>query len=111
MPPDSESLRVRNNLIGAYLMTPMPILLGLIGLIVDACAAVLIDFQKTVLNVFLQMLLVAFDSQYIITAFVHNRLGNLLLTAHRIDGHQSTVQVQHLQKFGNGRDFVSSVAT
>src|SRR5215831_11157230 len=104
--PISNPLRVGNDLIGAYLMTPMSILLGLIGLIVDPLAALLIDFQKTVLDVLLQMLLVAFDRQDIIAASLDNLLGNLLLTAHGIDGHQGPVQVQHLQELGNSRNLV-----
>src|ERR1700680_846321 len=61
----ANPLGVCDNLIEACLMTPVPILLGLIGFILDASAAFLIDVQETVLNVFLQVLLIAFRSQYI----------------------------------------------
>jgi hypothetical protein len=64
---------------------------------------------EAVLNVLQQMRLVVFDRQHVVTPVGVDLLGKLLLAADGIDAHQRPVQVQQLQKLGNGRDFVRAL--
>ena len=59
------------------------------------------------LNILQQMLLVPFHGQDIVPAASHNLLGDFSLTTHGIDAHQRSVEVQQLQKYRNGPDFVA----
>ena len=52
------------------------------------------------LDVRQQLLLVAFDGQDVIAAAVHDLLGDRLLAAHGVDGHQRPLQVQQVPAAG-----------
>ncbi len=54
----------------------------------------------------IQRALVSFQSQQVVSTFVNNLCGNVLLAARRIDGHDRVVQLDLINQLGNRRDFV-----
>lgn len=62
--------------------------------------------RKQVLHPLMQLGLVLFDCQDVICLLLDNLMGDLPLTAHRIDGHNAPRYVQQPQQLRNGRDLI-----
>ena len=62
------------------------------------------------LNVFHQPLLVVLHGQYVMPVAFPDLASNVLLTAHRINGHDGPREVEQLQQPGNRRDLIGLVA-
>ena len=69
----------------------------------EASSALLGEEQ---IDVLAQRRLVALDGQEVIGASITNGLGDGLLAAHGVDGHQGALEFQHFQQAGDGDDFV-----
>jgi len=50
--------------------------------------------------------LVVFDRQQVVSLLVHDVLGDVLLTAHGINGDDAPLEDEHVQQAGNRGDFV-----
>ena len=57
-------------------------------------------------NILQKMFLVVLNGQCIVAAAVDDLLGNGSLATHSINGHQGTLQVQHVEQSRNGSDFI-----
>jgi hypothetical protein len=53
--------------------------------------------------------LVALDGEHVFGLAIHDLLRNVLLTPHRVDGDDLTLEQQGIEQFRNGRDFIASV--
>src|SRR4051794_20258478 len=71
--------------------------------ILEACCLLLGDKQ---LNVLAQRALIALQREHVIGFLVHELLCDVALAAHGIDGHDRTLDRQHVQQFGNSDDLV-----
>lgn len=58
-----------------------------------------------------QLALVPLDCQLVITVLAGNCLGNLGLAGHRINRHEGSVQVEHLDQFRNCGDFIALIVS
>ncbi len=77
------------------------------GMIVGIGAEVaLLQVIKEQDDIFIQVFLVLFERQQIVSSLLDNCLGNLSLTAHGINRHQAALQIQQLQELGDRRDLV-----
>jgi hypothetical protein len=54
--------------------------------------------------------LIALDREQVISALVDDLFGDLALTAHRIDAHHQTLDVQGFEQLRDGRDLVALAA-
>ena len=61
---------------------------------------------EDLLNLRMQLGLIAFDRQHVVGALVADRLGCLLLAMHGIQRHDRARQVQQLQELWHRRDFI-----
>ena len=61
------------------------------------------------LDIIKQLALVIFQSQDIVRPLLHNDLGNLRLTPHRIYGHNTPRYLQRPQELGNGPNLIGFV--
>ena len=77
-------------------------------LIVEPIGFILAAFQisKQTFDIFVQMALVFFQPQHIICLSLNDLLGNLRLTAHRVNGHNASRNFQSRQELRDGRDLV-----
>lgn len=57
-------------------------------------------------QILVQVRLVVFHRQHVMRLSVADFLDDLLLTAHRVDRHRTTFEVQEFQQFGNRRDLI-----
>src|SRR4051812_19383195 len=71
--------------------------------ILKACCLLLGDKQ---LNVLAQRALIALQREHVIGFLVHDLLCDVALATHGIDGHDRTLDRQHVQQFGNSDDLV-----
>ena len=62
---------------------------------------------KAVFDQLMQRALVAFQGQDIVTLACDDRFGNVLLSAHGVDGHGGFPHVQHPEDFRQFLDFVA----
>jgi hypothetical protein len=53
-----------------------------------------------------QRTLIPFESQHVVTALIDDSLRNGSLAAHRVDGHDASVQLQQRQQLRDGGDLV-----
>jgi hypothetical protein len=75
----------------------------LIGRIAKAIAAVI---AKQVHQIFIEMPLVLFDRQNVFASTLSDGFGDLGLGIEGIDRHNTPRQIQQLEQFGDGRDFI-----
>src|SRR3954466_6219423 len=71
--------------------------------VLEACCLLLGNKQ---LNVLAQRALIALQREHVIGFLVHDLLCDVALAAHGIDGHDRTLDRQHVQQFGNSDDLV-----
>ena len=55
---------------------------------------------EQVSHILVQPSLIPLDRQHVVGPSVHYALGKLLLAAHRVDGYEAAIQIQHLQQPG-----------
>ena len=48
--------------------------------------------------------LIAFEGEHVIAAFVDKARGDLLLRSHRVDGHDRSFEVEHVQQLWDRLD-------
>src|SRR3954447_23310978 len=64
---------------------------------------------KGFLQIITEVLLVVFNSQDVIRFFADDLSGNVLLTAHRINGDQTAFNIQQVQQSRDGGDLITLV--
>ena len=67
------------------------------------------DFVEKVLYFLKNGCMIAFEGENVLGLFINDFGGNVLLTAHRIQGYYASFEFQYPKEFGNGRDFVGFV--
>src|SRR5262249_10947258 len=56
---------------------------------------------EPLLHILMKLSLVAFESQNIISTLLNDSAGNVLLTTHRVNAHNTTGHIQMLEQFWN----------
>ena len=82
----------------------MPLLVR--AMLVDLFGIRLQPLVDGLTDLLIQRRLVLLDGQHVVAAAFTKLRGDLLLTAHRVDGHDRPGEFQHLQQLGNGCDLV-----
>ena len=77
------------------------------GLLVAAVIIGCWQLGKVLFDHLVHMLLIALERQHIVSAAVHNVLGNGGLAAHGNDGDDAALDVQQLEQLGDGIDLVA----
>src|SRR5204863_509322 len=90
----------------AILLAPVTTLTGPIDIVVQAGETAVESLPEDLLDVFEEVFLVVLNDEGVVPALIDDLLRDGLLAAHRVDGDQSAVEFQQLQKRGNGRDLV-----
>ena len=85
-------------------------LLGLLMVVMgDTREVPLHGIVQEQLEVVMERALIAFDRQDIVAFAIDHLLGDFLLTTHGINRHRGILQLEHLQKFGDGGDLIALV--
>ena len=95
------------NPIAARLVPSVPEFAGFQKVVAHPGKAVDLGIFEETLHLPMQAALVAFERQDIVGLSGTDRLGNLLLATHGIDGHDTACEVQRAQQLRNGGDFVT----
>src|ERR1700722_1531087 len=99
-------LRIDDDVIVPQLLATVPTVFGLIAVVLHLFKVVLGRLRKALFDFGQQGWLILFDREHVVAAAFDDLRGNLLLTAHRVDGHQGAVNVQEFQQLGNRRNFI-----
>jgi len=80
---------------------------GLVGLAVAVDGFRLVLVKEISLDRFQQRRLIAFDREQVVTALVGDLTGDVLLAPHGVNGDQQVLDLQCLEQFRDGGDFIT----
>src|SRR5262249_51330993 len=102
----AESFGVLEDGLTAILLPAVTAFPRLRGVVLQASEVMVKRPGDRLLDVIRQMLLVVLDRRHVVAALVKDLLGDGLLAAQGVDGHQGAVQIEESEQAGDGRDLV-----
>ena len=101
-----DSIQKGGGKIGTTLMTTMAVLFGLMEIKVRAIQILRLYLDEGLFNLIQQGTLIAFEAPNVITFLFNDLPGNLFLATHGINSHYASIDIEHLEQFGDGSDLI-----